>query len=146
MSSILTGNPSQRSLDFRGTERELVHLAGDPDTGLASTVRVDKAKFETKVSYTHGPKDFVLTVDVYLVPGAPPEVHLICPKCQHQLRVPGDKKAIDFDIATGKLSIEKFQCTWEMPDAGEHVPGLISGGMSLCKWTAAIDGNVAKDA
>lgn len=128
-------------------ERELVHLAGDMDSGLNSTISLSGGKHEVRVTY----KDFVLTVDVYAIPGEPLQVHLICPKCRQQLRVTEDRKAIEFDprdtrFQGGRISIEPFQCTWEMPEAGKHNPGLISGGMTLCKWTAGISNNVARDA
>jgi hypothetical protein len=124
-------------------KRELVHIAGDADTGLSSTVRMNRGKQEVIVTY----KDYVLTVDVYHLPEQtkePLQVHLICPKCRHQLRITADKKAIEWDGTY--LSIEPFQCTWEMPEHDRHTPGLIAGGLTLCKWTAAIDRNIAKDA
>lgn len=137
--------------------REMVHLAGDADKGFVSTTRLDTMKQEVFVTY----KDFLLTVDVYALPGQPIELVYVCPKCRHQGRITGDKKAIEFDARAGRpmalpngatvpsggeLSVEPFQCSWEMPDAGEHKPGIRSGGITLCNLKLAIDHNVAKDA
>lgn len=130
--------------------RELVHLAGDADApdgrGLSSTHRADALKEEVRVTY----KDFVLTVDVYRHPGEPAQVHLICPRCRHQLRVTADRKAIDFEptdnvAAGGRLSIEPFECTWEMGN-DEHHQGALFAGTTLCRWKVGITNNIAKDA
>lgn len=119
--------------------RDLVQIAGDDGVGQA--INMASGKHETRVVY----KDFVLTVDVYAIPGEPLQVHLICPGCRKQLRVTQDRKHIDWHPATGELSISPFQCTWEKSDDA-HVPGLVAGGGTLCKWTVGIDKNVAKDA
>lgn len=132
----------------KSPDRELVHLAGDMDTGLRSTIKLGGGKQEVTVVY----KDFVLTVDVFALPDEPLCVHLICPKCHHALRISSDRKAIEFDPnrlvngSRGDISVEPFECTWEMKDAGDHVQGLIAGGITLCRWKAAIDHNVARDA
>lgn len=128
--------------------RELVHIAGDMDTGITQTWKMDGGKQEVTVTY----KDFVLTVDVYQIPGEPLKVHLICPRCTHALQISAERKKIDFDPKAGdpkkggRLSVEAFQCTWELPGTGAHTPGILGGGMSLCKWKAAIENNVARDA
>ncbi len=138
-------------------KREMVQLAGDPQRGYASTTRLDTMKQEVFVTYG----DFLLTVDVYALPGQPIELVYVCPKCRHQGRITGDKKHVEFDPGAsrtlalpngarvptgGDLSIEPFQCSWEMPDAGEHKPGIRAGGITLCNLKLAIDHNVAKDA
>lgn len=138
-------------------KREMVQIAGDPERGFQSTTRLDTMKQEVFVTY----KDFLLTVDVYALPGQPIELVYVCPKCRKQGRITADKKAIEFDprdsrsmtlpngakVPTGgKLSVAPFQCSWEMPDAGEHKVGIRAGGITLCKLTIAIDNNVAKDA
>ncbi len=78
-------------------------------------------------------------------------VHLICPRCKHTLSIRGDRKHIEFATSggpagKGELSVEAFQCTWELPGVGKHIPGVVGGGLSLCKWKVAIDKNIAKDA
>lgn len=129
---------------------EMVQLAGDMDHGLQSTISLAGGKQEVFVNY----KDFMLTVDVYQIPGEPTQVHLICPRCRHQLRVTSDRKKIEYDpndynfkSRGGRLSIEPFQCTWELPEAGDqHTPGIRSGGLTLCKLTIGISDNRARDA
>lgn len=138
-------------------KREMVQLAGDPQRGYVSTHRTDTLKKEVFVTYG----DFLLTVDVYNLGDQPIELVYVCPKCRHQGRITGAQKAIDFDHADsrpmklpngavvptgGRLSVAPFQCSWEMPDAGEHKPGIRAGGITLCQLKIAIDNNVAKDA
>ncbi len=137
--------------------REMVQIAGDPEHGYTSTTRLDTMKQEVFVTY----KDFLLTVDVYALPGQPIELVYVCPKCRHQGRITGDRKHVEFDPSSsrvmvlpngaklhtgGDLSVEAFQCSWEMPDAGEHKTGIRAGGITLCNLKIAIDHNIAKDA
>lgn len=143
---------------FDKEREELVHLAGDqPDPltgmpgvetaraggGIMSTVRMTKsAAGHPKVRY----KDFVLELDVYEPPGAPRYVHLICPRCRHALRITEDRKAMEYDPTRdvengGRISVEKFTCTWELPEDRR-----MEFGLGLCRWTVAIDNNVARDA
>lgn len=145
--SINLADPKVKKILGERPKRELVHIAGDMDTGISQTIRLEDGKHEVLVTY----KEFLLTVDVYALPNEPLRAVLICPRCKHCLTVPGDRKAIDFvpdhtDFRGGALSIETFECTWEIADAGEHKPGLVAGGMTLCRWRAAIDNNIAKDA
>lgn len=171
-------NPSVRRLmgsdegriAMPGKRREMVQLAGDaPDPtgrtnlrGLASTTRLDTSKLEVFVAYRGRMGEFDLTVDIYAIPGEPLEMHLICPRCRHQLRVTSAMKKIEFELGEqrpytfvdgskmptngGRLSVEPFQCTWEMPEANAHTPGLRSHGLTLCNLKLVIDENVAKDA
>ena len=144
----LLGDVGERRAASGKPERELVHIAGDMDTGITTSYQIDRGKREVIVTY----KDFVLTVDVYRIEGEPLKVHLICPKCRHALSVSSERKAIDYDERAGdpakggRLSIEPFQCTWENADAGDHKQGIVSGGMTLCKWRVGIENNVARDA
>lgn len=154
-------------------KRPVVQLAGDaPDpTGLTdyrgamSTTRLIDGRSEVVVLY----KDLLMTVDLYFVPGEPLRAHLYCPRCQKHSTVRGDYKAIDFDpaaanpafsdimatgaippelariAAVGRLSIETFECPWEIGD-DKHVPGVVRTGASMCRLRIAIDNNRAKDA
>lgn len=139
---------------------ELVHLAGDPDTG-GMTARgfeaapdpwgTGKVGYQQTADLTSNalghPKiryrDLVIEADVYAMPGAPMHVHIICPRCRNALRIPADRKRIEYDPAAGaptdggRLSIETFECTWE---AGAE------RGSGLCRWRVAVDDNVARDA
>lgn len=157
-------DPSARSA------RPMVQLAGDAadptgrmaGRGLMSTHRLDTGKIEVLVAYRGKVGDYDLTVDVYTLPGQPIELHMICPKCRHKNRITAERKQVAFEekdarpytfvdgssmpFNGGDLSVEPFQCGWEMPDAGEHKTGIRAGGITLCKLTLAIDHNVAKDA
>lgn len=145
----------ERPAGIGPADRELVHLAGDEDAGFDSTIRLDGGKSEVYAHYKgrYTPPEFPdglrLTLDVYAIPGEPVQVHLICPKCRHQLRVSSDRKAIDWQPDRGpdggKLSIEPFQCTWEMPEAGAHTPGILAGGLSLCQWKGALEHKSGKN-
>lgn len=154
-------------------KRSVVQLAGDaPDPlgpmvpgaathhGLQSTTKFTAAKQEVLVVY----KDLFLTADVYAIPGEPITVHLICPRCRKQLQITGDRKRIEYDPSvrrvvaaalssgqpevaaladSGSLSIEAFECTWELGDE-THVPGISRA--SLCRLRIGIEHNRAKDA
>src|SRR5262249_44715505 len=147
-----------------------VHLAGDaPDPrgvssarGALSTHDLTAGKHEVAVVFG----DHILTVDIYLIPGEPVRAHLICPRCQKYLTISGDQKAIEFEpsaenpqvrylLATGnpeivaiarhgRLSIEAFECTWEMGD-DHHVVGGVHTGVSLCRQRMAIENSRARE-
>jgi hypothetical protein len=148
-------------------KRELVQVAGDMDHGLAS--RIDLSSGKTEVLVIDRKSDVPLhTIDVYVMPGEPLKVHILCPRCKNHLTIPGDKKAIEWDpkaenprardivalgvpphiqamAKTGRISIEPFECTWEL-DAGKKVGASEFSGGNLCRWRAAIDNNLVKNA
>lgn len=148
-------------------KKALVQVAGDMDHGLSSTLNLIAGKTEVLVIDPKGDVA-LLTVDVYEMPGEPLKVHLLCPRCKNHLTVPGDKKAIEWDpragnpreraIVTlgipphmqamaklGRLSIEPFECTWEL-DAHKKVGASEFSGGNLCRWRCAIDNNMVKGA
>ncbi len=143
-------------------KREMVQLAGDEQHGMQSIRRLDTAKVEVLVAYRGRVGDFDMTVDVYALPGEPIELHIICPKCRHKSRITAARKQIEFNqndtrpytfvdgsrmpTNGGRLDVSTFECGWEMPEAGEHKPGVETLGMTLCRMRMAIDHNVAKDA
>lgn len=148
----------------RGVKKNMVHLGGDPDRGFHSTHRLDVNKVEVIVTYKG---DLMLTVDVYPEQGEkgtadykPLELHYVCPGCTKKGRVTSEMKAIEFDpvdnrpiklpngvvtVTGGRLSVEPFQCTHEMPEHVTHVQKH-QHGFTLCRKRIAIDDNVAKDA
>lgn len=162
-------NPHTEELDFIAGDRPAAvsQSVVDPTGGVisgSSTVRLDKAALgHPEIRYATPTKDYVLEADVYPLLGAAMfeeagdagalEVILICPKCQHELRITSDRKAIEFTpgapvfdaergmIVRGTLSVERFQCTWEK-DTASAVTGH---GENLCRWRAVIDKNVARD-
>lgn len=120
-------------------KEELYHIAGDTEEGRGaySDIRLTKTAIgRPMVRY----KDRILECDVYLI-GGELMVHLICPRCCNALRVSAKNKRIDF--SDGKLTVEPFQCTWEL---GERDGERMDFGVGLCRWKAAIDENRAKDA
>ncbi len=153
-----------------GKRRELVQLAGDaPDPtgttthrGALSTMRLTGGKQEVVVVH----KDVFLTVDVYALPGEPMKIHLLCPRCHKHLTIPGYRKAISFEpgernpqrttiVASGRpelvgmadlgrLSVEQFECTWEIGE-DKHVTGGLHTGVSLCRLRLVIDNNIARE-
>lgn len=163
-------NPQTEQLEFIAGDQPAVVQQGraaDPmGTGLVgnhSTVRLDKSALgHPLVRY----KDHVLECDIYPLLGAAwdgasagaLEVILICPNCRHQLRVTSDKKAIEFapgmpelddagqPIVRGTLSVEPFQCTWELDTTRDVKATVQSHGDNICRWRVGIDKNVARDA
>jgi hypothetical protein len=146
-----------------GKRREVVQLAGDAHHGLTSHYNLAAMKQEVVVVYG----DLFMTVDVYAVPGEPLKVHLYCPRCHKHSTVPGTRKAIDFEPGAanpartlilasgraelvgladkGRLSIEAFECPWEMGD-DRHIAGGLHTGVTLCRLRIAIDNNQARSA
>lgn len=162
-------NEAQRTIDpaTGKTQPGLVQVAGDMDHGLASTVRLTAGKTEVLVLSKSGDIP-LMTVDVYAIPGEPLKVHLLCPRCRNHLTVPGEKKAIDWSprdanpqaraiialgidphmqamAQLGRLSVEPFECTWELDSKKKVGASEFSGG-NLCRWRAAIDNNLVKSA
>lgn len=152
------------TLDLK--KNELYTIADQPDptgtgqVGRAATIHLDRHPLaRTMVRW----KDMLLEVDLYPLADADAagalEILIFCPRCRHQLRIDSRRKAVEFDlhktpawvtdaglalatVVQGTISIEPFSCTWELEDG--H--GRKDFGMSLCRWSVAIDGNVARDA
>lgn len=153
-------------------KREVVQLAGDaPDPtgltnqfGLQSTHRLTGGKQEVVVVYG----DLLMTLDVYALPGEPMRVQIICPRCHKHSTIRGDQKRIEYEPTSlnpqakrihllaesvaelakisvfGRLSVEPFECAWEIGDA-KHVPGAVHTGASLCRLRLVIDDNRARE-
>lgn len=166
----MLGGPSQLSTG----KREVVQLAGDaPDptgltshTGLQSTHRLTGGKQEVVVVYG----DLLMTLDVYALPGEPMRVQIICPRCHKHSTIRGDAKKIEYEptatnpmerrllllarwdnlpelmrvAAFGRLSVEPFECAWEIGD-DKHVPGALHTGASLCRLKLVIENNRARE-
>lgn len=162
------------AVNSSGNTRQVVQLAGDaPDptgltgaVGLQSTHHLTGGKQEVVVLYG----DVILTVDVYALPGEPMKAHIICPRCMKHSTIPGDRKRIEYDprdlnpmqtqilsrvdreslpevsriVAFGRLSIEAFECSWEIGD-GRHIAGGVHTGASLCRLRLVIEDNRARE-
>lgn len=129
--------------------------AGERGKGLASQHNFDHAKTTTVIRY----KDKLIEADVYAVPNTPVHVVIMCPRCGNASTIRGERKAIDWRphapepvgklINAGSISIEPFECSWELPDAGAHDARntkQIIGTAPLCRLKIAVTKNVAKDA
>lgn len=134
---------------FDPQREELVHLAGDaPDPSGSGLVGHQASLNLSRTALGH-PKiryrDLVIEADVYALPGVPMYVHILCPKCRHALKIAEDRKHIEYDPKAGppqdggRISIEAFQCTWEMDDQRQQF------GLSLCGWKVVVDNNIARD-
>jgi hypothetical protein len=152
-------------------KREVVQLAGDPanptPSGLQSTTRLTGGKQEVVVVYG----DLLMTIDIYALPGEPIRAQIICPRCHKHSTIRGDQKKIEYeskeanpraalvkamaghsqaelDLVTaaqiGRLSIEAFECAWELGDE-KHVAGAVHTGASLCRLRLVIDNNRARE-
>jgi hypothetical protein len=163
----MLGGPSS----LASGKREVVQLAGDPanptPAGLQSTTHLTGGKQEVVVVYG----DLLMTLDVYALPGEPMRVQIICPRCRKHSTIRGDQKKIEYeptslnpraalvkamvghsqaelDLVTaaqfGRLSIEPFECAWEIGDA-PHVAGAVHTGASLCRLRLAIENNRARE-
>jgi hypothetical protein len=166
---ILHGSPLASG---KPRSRDVVQLAGDIDPdpdrrGLVRTIPLTSGKREVVVVYAGSGGEMFLTIDVYQVSGEPPQVHLYCPRCQKHSIVSGQRKRIEFDPSApnplgaairsagnpdlalhgqfGRISIETFECTWEIGDA-RHAPGAVHTGASLCRLRLVIEDNRAREA
>jgi hypothetical protein len=134
--------------------------------GLQATHFLTGAKQEVAVIFGGQ----LLTVDVYALPGEPVRVQIICPRCHKHSTITSDRKRIVFEPASanpmkarilevargapdgapelvriadfGRLSIEAFECAWEIAE-DKHVAGRLHTGASLCRLRLIIDGNRA---
>lgn len=128
---------------------------GERGKGLASQTNFGHGKTTTVIRY----KDKLIEADVYALPNTPVHVVIMCPRCGNASTIKGERKAIDWRphapqkigelVNAGIISIEPFECSWELPDAGQHNARntrQISGFAPLCRLKLAVDKNVAKDA
>jgi hypothetical protein len=165
----MLGGPSH----LASGKREVVQLAGDAQdptgltdhTGLQSTHHLTAGKQEVVVVFG----DLLLTLDVYALPGEPMRVQIICPRCHKHSTIRGDQKKIEYEAkswnrmrfrivelaggaspeivrscAFGRISVEPFECAWEIGD-DKHVPGALHTGASLCRLKLVIDNNRARE-
>lgn len=145
------------------TERELFINEGDvvdpvlgsQNRGAQSTLNLERTKLGVpKVIYRdRSGAEFIISVDVYKREGEPMMLHLYCPRCSrkgamHCLSITQDRKNItydplDFADRGGRLSVERFKCTWEL-DSDKSVSRVSSA--NLCGWQVEIVDNVAREA
>lgn len=164
----LLEGPDQSRVHKPGQPKRLLQVAGDMDHGVQSRVNLDLGKVEVMVLDKKGDIP-LLTLDIYALPGEPLKIGLICPRCRNHLTITGDKKAIDWDpraenprtrdiidlgiephmVSTaklGKLSVEAFECTWELDGDKKVGTSEFWAGGNLCRWKVAIDNNLVKKA
>lgn len=157
----------------QGRPREMVRLAGDVADptgatgarGSLSMTSLTRDKEEVLVVFG----DLVMTVDVYRLPNEPLQVHITCPRCHNHSTIRADRKDVDYDpkaanpmrrtilgmaggnpeiaslVDFGEISVETFECSWEIGN-DKHVQGGVHTGVSLCRMRMAIDRNRAREA
>lgn len=135
---------------FDPTKESLYHIAGsvpDPSAMEPEKLGMQSSLDMTKSALAHPLirwRDRVVEADLYLIDDRL-VLHLICPKCStaevpHALYIREEQKAIDWRPETGELSVERFECTWELPEGRR-----MEFGIGMCRWRVAIDKNLAKD-
>lgn len=138
---------------YNREREELVHIAGtapanDPVTGKAGGY-VSSLNLAANPDIQHPLvryKDRVIECDVYFAGASVTAVDIVCPRCQNALRISAERKQIFYDPNHqredgGRLSVERFECTWEAEPGGRRM----EFGLGLCRWSAEIDNNVARD-
>lgn len=124
-------------MSFDPKAEEVYQIKGDPKHGMSSTMNLTKTALGRPfVRY----KDRISEADVYEMQGQL-MVHMFCPRCGNTLRITSDRKRIDYDREANLLSVEPFECTWELDTDSRRM----EFGLGLCRWRVAIDRNIAKD-
>ena len=127
------------TLPYDPSKEEIYQIAGDPDHGLSSDMNLTNSAFaKPQIRYKGKAGDFVLSCELYKI-GDELSLHLICPRCRHALMIKSSSKQMEYDKERG-LSVEPFQCTWELPEDQR-----VQFGIGLCKWTAVIENDRARD-
>jgi len=125
------------------TVKDVTHISGDPDQGIAVTHHLDKMVHASVTMVYTGqhaapfPK-MEITCEVYKA-GDVLSVHTVCPKCRHAQWIDGRNKQIEYDPDKG-LFIESFGCPWEMDETRKEF------GMSLCGLRLTYAGRVVREA
>ena len=127
------------------SEQDVIHIKGDEDRGYATDTRLTKTALG-RPTYRYG--DRFVTCEVYRDPVTKLlGVHTICPRCQNTLWIREPNKRIDYDAATNTLSIEPFECTWELGRGTDATRNdRIISGVGLCRLRLGIQRNVARNA
>jgi len=142
-------------------KRTLMRLDGDDDHVGMSQLNLDAGKSMVAVWYPR--QELLLEIDVHAIVGAPIELLLICPKCRNALRITSERKQIAWDpraenpmrreiqprlpahhqarALLGKISVEPFECTWEMNAKQAVAKDMTVTAGNLCRWRGAIDDN-----
>lgn len=120
---VVMPNPSSPP---NAIDRELIHLAGDPDQGVSASIDLTQGKIGSPVCYYEiGGEPVLMTIDVYQHPGQPLLLHILCPHCaarghdKQALHLRSDQKAMDY-------------APWESPPT---FPGWSRSQMAA-KWPA----------
>lgn len=160
----LLGNDTA-GLSAPGGKRTLMRVAGDHEHGVQSAINLEVGKSVVAVWYPR--QELLLELDVFAIPGEPVKLHMICPRCHKHLTISGERKDIEWDpraanpmgkeiaqrlppdgqwrARLGKLSVETFECTWELESNQKVSADLTIGKGNLCKWRGAIDNNLVKE-
>lgn len=128
------------------SREELVHVAGDEDTGVSTDYALTKsATAQPRIRYKGKVGDYLLTVEVYRM-GDTLSANFYCPKCRHSLWIRTPNKWMEWDPERGLFS-EYATCTWENGrDTDGTKTDRIDFGIGMCNFTFAFDGWRMKDA
>lgn len=158
-------------------EKEIFHVAGDAADptresnlrGLQPGYELSKAAAGRPLCYYQMPggAEMLVEIDVYMDPGEPMYLHLLCPHClarnhqsQNALVVRSQVKQMSYDPlgipptfpgwtdkqmvnalskgAGGLLSCERFKCTWEVDPRYRERIG------NVCDFEVVIDRNIIR--
>lgn len=135
---------------FDPRTESLYHIAGDVSD--PSGVEPEKFGAQSSIDMTKSAighplirwRDRIIEGDLYQIEGKL-VLHVICPKCStpeapHALYIREERKGMEWNPETGELSIEPFECTWELPEGRR-----MEFGLGLCRWRVAIERNIARD-
>ena len=130
------------TLPYDPNKEELYHVSGDADTGITTQANLTKsAMAQPQIRYSGKWGDYVMTAELYNQ-GGQLALNIICPRCHNSLWIRAERKKIEWDAVRG-VSVEPFQCTWELGERGNE---RMDFGLGLCRWTAVIEDNRARDA
>lgn len=139
-------------------QEETYHIAGDVGPtgtpgqvgrGMSATLNFAAGDRERELAFRY--EDKIIYADLY-VNMEDVAVHWICPRCAHSSWISGAKKAIHWDGE--HLSVEPFECPWELDNAreektelGAHAgPLVLVSSNNLCRLKLAIDRGVVRRA
>lgn len=127
------------------SQNPAIHLAGDEDSGFATTINLQSGAVGQMVlvytgKYAHPHAEREVRCEIYEAAGVL-SVHSCCVRCGDVHMIDGAKKRIEYDRAKNLLFIERFGCNGELEKGARRAFGI-----NRCNAWFAYDGRVVKDA